>query len=295
MLRNVFLVGAFALAVLLPTSRVSADTMFPAVGDRGDASFNDRCPAHQYLIGVAGRAGTFIDQVQIICAPISANGTHGPQYVGPSRGGGGGTPLEFSCAADSVVNGVTLAMTKNDGHVAWMVLSCTSMRSAGRAKVLFGTANYTPNYQAYTDQMCQAGELANGFNGHFGRDVNALGLDCADRAETAVENSQAQPARAKPIKTTGKPSLVCPGGYVWREASPSDHVCVTPLQRKKAAAQNAAAAAHVSQTDHTSGPTTCASGYVWREAYVGDVVCVTPSDRDAANDENAQAPPQIPK
>lgn len=269
--------------------------MFPAVGDRGAASFNDRCPAQQYLIGLAGRAGTYIDQVQIICAPMLANDTHGTKYLGPLHGGSGGTPLEFSCPADSVVSGVTLAMTKNDGHVAWIVLSCVSMRSGSHNKVAFGTNIYTPHYDAYTDQLCQPGELANGFNGHFGRDVNALGLDCADRSELPVQNAQAPSAQVKPIKITGKPSLVCPKGFVWREASSSDHVCVTPLQRTRAAAQNAAAATHVDQTDHTYGPNTCVSGYVWREAYVGDVVCVTPAERDAAKKENAQAPPQIPR
>jgi hypothetical protein len=55
--------------------------MFPAVGDRGDASFNDRCPDHQYLIGLAGRAGTYIDQVQIICALIIAAKTARVQFI----------------------------------------------------------------------------------------------------------------------------------------------------------------------------------------------------------------------
>lgn len=295
MLRTLFHLGAVALMLLASTSRISADTMFPAVGDRGDASFNDRCPAHQYLLGLAGRAGTYIDQVQIICAPVVANGTHGSKYLGPLRGGSGGTPLESSCAGDSVVNGVELAMTKNDGHVAWVVLTCVSMQSGNQNRIVFGTNNYIPNFEAYTDQLCQAAELANGFNGNFGRDVNALGLDCAERSDLAAQNIQAPIAQIKPIKITGKPSLVCPQGYVWREASPSDHVCVTPLQRTRAAAQNTAAAAHVNQMDSSFGPNTCVSGYVWREAYVGDVVCVRPAERDAAKNENAQAPPQIPK
>jgi hypothetical protein len=294
MLRNLFRLVAVAVTILVSMSRVSADTMFPAVGDRGDASFNDRCPAQQYLIGLAGRAGTYIDQIQIICAPF-ANGTHGTKYFGPLHGGSGGTPLEFSCASDSVVSGVELAMTKNDGHVAWAVLTCVSMQSGSENRVVFGTGSYIPNYQAYADQHCQPSELANGFNGNYGRDVNALGLDCADRSEFAVQNTQAPSAQVRPIKLTGKPNLVCPQGYVWREASPSDHVCVTPLERSRAAAQNAAAAAHVSQTDQTYGPNTCVSGYVWRDAYVGDVVCVTPAERDASRNENAQAPPQIPK
>ena len=298
MLRTLFCLGAVALTIFVSTSRICADTMFPAVGDRGDASFNDRCPANQYLIGLAGRAGTYIDQIQIICAPMSANGTHGPKYLGPFRGGSGGTPLEFSCPGDSVVSGVHLSFTKGYNHVSAVDLNCVSMGSGSKNTVIFQSSPDRVDYADIidnADQLCQAGELANGFNGHYGSDVNALGLDCADRSESAVQNTQSPPAQVRPIRLTGKPSLVCPQGYVWREASPSDHVCVTPLQRTRAASQNATAAAHVDQTNQTYGSNTCVSGYVWREAYTGDVVCVLPAERDAARNENAQAPPQIPK
>jgi hypothetical protein len=93
---------------------------------------------------------------------------------------------------------------------------------------------------------------------------------------------------------SGTASLACPQGFVWREASPADHVCVTPQQRMLTRLQNAAGAARVSQTDHTYGPATCVQGYVWREAFTGDAVCVTPQERDAAAAQNASAPAQIP-
>ena len=46
------------------------------------------------------------------------------------------------------------------------------------------------------------------------------------RAQTAQDNRLA-PSRAGATSTTSGPNL-CGPGYVWREAVPGDHVCVTP-------------------------------------------------------------------
>jgi hypothetical protein len=62
----------------------------------------------------------------------------------------------------------------------------------------------------------------------------------------------------------------CLQGYVWREASPNDHVCVTGAARTQAAADNSQADAR-----RVSGSDGCQSGFVWREAFPGDHVCVT--------------------
>jgi hypothetical protein len=79
----------------------------------------------------------------------------------------------------------------------------------------------------------------------------------------------------------------CLQGYVWREARPSDRVCVTPTVRSETAADNAAAASR--WVDGPYGPHTCISGYVWREAFPGDDVCVVPSRRSQAAADNAAA------
>ncbi len=79
-------------------------------------------------------------------------------------------------------------------------------------------------------------------------------------------------------------ALACASGYVWREASPIDRVCVTPAIRTETAADNSQAGAR-----HLPNSTTCVSGYVWREAYPGDVVCVTPATRAQAKTDDADA------
>jgi hypothetical protein len=81
----------------------------------------------------------------------------------------------------------------------------------------------------------------------------------------------------------------CVDGYVWRQASASDHVCVVPRSRDDARRDNALAASRVSRTDRTYGPDTCIPGYVWREAFPNDHVCVPPATRTRTLNENADA------
>lgn len=81
----------------------------------------------------------------------------------------------------------------------------------------------------------------------------------------------------------------CLQGFVWREAAPTDHVCVTPALRSQAAADNAQAAAHRNPASGPFGPDTCLSGFVWREAFPNDHVCVVPATRTQAAADNRAA------
>ncbi|HLZ56852.1 MAG TPA: fibronectin type III domain-containing protein [Ktedonosporobacter sp.] len=89
-------------------------------------------------------------------------------------------------------------------------------------------------------------------------------------------------------KYTG-PAGICLQGYVWREATPSDHVCVPPQTRSQAAYDNSQRFNRVSPNGGPYGPDTCLQGYVWREAFAGDHVCVTPQTRAQSAYDNSQA------
>jgi hypothetical protein len=85
----------------------------------------------------------------------------------------------------------------------------------------------------------------------------------------------------------------CLMGFVWRDAFPNDHVCVTGAVRSQAAADNAQAAARRNPGGGPFGPDTCKQGFVWREASPTDHVCVTPATRTQAASDNAQAAGRI--
>ena len=80
----------------------------------------------------------------------------------------------------------------------------------------------------------------------------------------------------------------CKQGYVWREAIPSDHVCVTPATRSQTAVDNSQAANRRNPTG-PFGSDTCIQGYVWREAFPNDHACVTLATRSQAAFDNSQA------
>ncbi|MFJ7247188.1 hypothetical protein ACIQWA_21440 [Kitasatospora sp. NPDC098652] len=75
----------------------------------------------------------------------------------------------------------------------------------------------------------------------------------------------------------------CRQGFVWRDARPGDHVCVTPDIRSQAAFDNSQVPVR------TLADGFCVQGFVWREAWVGDTVCVTPETRAQTRFDNSQA------
>ena len=90
-----------------------------------------------------------------------------------------------------------------------------------------------------------------------------------------------------------KRSDTCAKGFVWREARPSDHVCVRPETRTAVAEQNRNKAKR--WTSGAYGAQTCTQGYVWREAFEGDKVCVTPEVREQAKADNKAASRRVAK
>ena len=191
---NRTVVGVLAALIFAFTASqpAGAVTIYPAVGSSGDVQWDDHCPAHNYLIGIKGHVHEEeINQMQIVCAPISA-GMHGAKYYGPSHGGGGGTVMELSCPRDAIAVGAHIfvhrAHTDRIDSMPAVVLVCRKLSGAGSGSILFsamGLSDLTPNFHIYeTDQACASeGETASGLNGHSGKIVNAIGLDCAIRTE----------------------------------------------------------------------------------------------------------------
>lgn len=88
-------------------------------------------------------------------------------------------------------------------------------------------------------------------------------------------------------QVTGDPwhgSHRCKPGFVWREAVPQDHVCVTPQTRDHTRQDNTMAAQR-----KVPGSDVCKQGFVWREVVPTDHVCVTPQTRAAISNDNVYA------
>ena len=92
------------------------------------------------------------------------------------------------------------------------------------------------------------------------------------------------------VQITSQLATQCVLGFVWREAGPGDHVCVTGLAREAARAENQLADSRRSPNGGPSGPNTCKQGFVWREAFPGDQVCVPGTARSRVRGENTVGP-----
>jgi hypothetical protein len=103
------------------------------------------------------------------------------------------------------------------------------------------------------------------------------------------DEEEEEPAPPPPAPDLPYGPDTCKQGYVWRDAIPGDHVCVTPDRRSTAANENAIAGSRV-DPGGAYGPNSCVSGFVWREAYAGDVVCVTGERRTQVKQENIEGP-----
>jgi hypothetical protein len=179
------------LTAALSAAQVLAETDWDPVGGPGNASFEDRCPAGQWLVSIRGRAGLWVNQVQIGCRPVTRSGVLGQaNYVrlggsiwyGPARGGGGGGPTEASCYG--VIRGIWPHMEPANRQVKYIDMWC--LNPTGRP------AGGTATFNTFTDpgkdvngganqpiqEFCPPQDAAVGLRGRYGADVNAISLIC---------------------------------------------------------------------------------------------------------------------
>lgn len=190
-MRGAIVLAGVLLALLFPPP--AAATNFPAVGGSGDATAVDQCPAGMYLVGLRGRTGLWIDQVQIVCAPVTppvfkpgfdptpVSGGTGPKWYGPARGGGGGGLTEDDCQTGTVVTGANVSLTPSK-QVLGVYLPCSPVGSnAMAAPTDFEGARRGPDFINAPPNTCPAGETGMGFTIRYGKHVNAMGLICQRR------------------------------------------------------------------------------------------------------------------
>lgn len=112
-------------------------------------------------------------------------------------------------------------------------------------------------------------------------------------AENEAVGETQEPLTAGPANPPSAAHDRCKQGFVWREATNRDHVCVTPATRQNTAADNRLAASRRSPNGGPFGRDTCLQGFVWREAVPNDHVCVPPVTRDNARRDNQYAPNRV--
>jgi hypothetical protein len=184
-----------AAAVILLTTPSQAAHDLPVVGGSGDAAGRAICPPGQTLAGFAGRAGVWVDQIQMVCAAPDRQ----PVATGPRYGGRGGGATDGFCPRNWDMTHARLNMTTGNRQVAAIQFECRSRATGETTNMSFGNSTYRGRCPGVgvgncpidpaVAQTCPADEVPLGFNVRYGKDVNAIGLICGRPAANGTSTS----------------------------------------------------------------------------------------------------------
>lgn len=128
MMRVAMCGGALALAPI--QSGNLSPQQLPVYGGSGGTAFSRSCGAGKVLTGLRFRAGLFLDAVGLLCRPVNASGTLGPETtVGTLAGGGGGDSGSRSCKSGTVLTRVGIYV---GSYVNTIFLSCRTWNATTR-------------------------------------------------------------------------------------------------------------------------------------------------------------------
>jgi hypothetical protein len=135
--------GCYSRPVLLPTVAFCAgltwlasapvtwawDRLDYAAGGKGGTAFEASCGENAVLVGIRGRAGQTVDQVQGLCVkvdPVSGSWIGGV-YQTPAFGGGGGSPFVMQCDVGSAVVRIMGHTTYFPVYIAQLAIACATI------------------------------------------------------------------------------------------------------------------------------------------------------------------------
>lgn len=223
MRRLVAIAAAFlALASMIPHP-AAARQVYNAVGANGDRGDLAECPDNEVLMGFSGRAGVWIDQIQLMCAQVFSDGSLGPTHVyGPAFGGNGGGPTANACSGSRLAQ-IDPELTGDSKKVAHISFRCAASDSGyfyggsevetASTKVRCGLfRGCDPGSIPTNVQGCSGNDLPVGLTVRYGAHLNAVGLVCDERQPIAVAAAAPPPPPApeppqppqRPIKHTAR-------------------------------------------------------------------------------------------
>lgn len=194
----------FAIALVSPELGLATD--LPIYGGLGGNTDREDCPKGWYLVGLAGKTGSWVDRIAPICAPwLRGSQAFGAPSARRSFGWStGGNERHESCMNSGrnrhVIESWTIAFLKSDNHYVqyiWancMGLAPVGVKGSGEAYFDFGSPPSMPpgdekisnervtpgpvKTEWTKDQACPAGEVATGIRVRSGKFIDAIGLIC---------------------------------------------------------------------------------------------------------------------
>ena len=210
------LLAAISLASLSQRARAEGHNSQATLGSQGREVRVAECPVGEVLAGVAGRVGAAIDQIQILCAPLLANGGYGTPHPFRDRYGGfGGADTQpVACRGNLRIAAAGVALDSTNTWVAETWMRCVDQNGNLAQTLHFGggsnmrttctniIVSFCNDRVGATAEYSCPDEYFTGIRVRFDTGVRGLGYLCDRRSPPAA----AAPA-PKPIKHSGKPRV----------------------------------------------------------------------------------------
>ncbi len=157
-------------------------------GEGGDRRAVIRCPEGQFIIGVGGRGGAFLNSISIRCAPFDNRGKRGtPQRTWLHGGAEGGSGYrEGLCRGDRAVDAIKI---RSGAYVDRITrITCVDMtnpvpnsrENKQSVEIEAGNSNPTP---AFCDLQCPTGEALFQLTVRYGGWMDSVTGQCRPRPE----------------------------------------------------------------------------------------------------------------
>ena len=152
------------------------------LGGSSGTYFEYICEPQRVLIGIRGYSGSWIDNVQAVCARAASNTLEGGNPEGPSFGGAAGQFNNFAyCLPQAIAARLVVFETENRSALGSIFFGCQDFAT----KQLSGTSRTMQGGDPLAtaigvSQSCPANTVAVGIRGRAGTYVDGLGLICGN-------------------------------------------------------------------------------------------------------------------
>ena len=184
---GLYLVGSAIVALAVAQESRTCNIPFrekgaqcDAHGGVGEIKNASVCPLGNFMVGFRGRAGLWIDQIRIRCAPLLDGGGVGNSTAMAGAGGPGGSEQAVKCNEGHIIYQINSFTTNNNRQVEYITFHCMkpANRSVEGGGGYHGFGNPSGVRFRHYDQVCPEGEAAVGLAHRWGEHVNAVGLIC---------------------------------------------------------------------------------------------------------------------
>ncbi|MEP6491727.1 MAG: Ig-like domain-containing protein [bacterium] len=149
-----------------------------ANGGGGGTPYTIDCPLGTVGTGLNARGGTNVDQIQLICQPVTGvNRVLGASALSGTAGAGGGAPATLACPANYVLVGLSGFVGAGGGPLNDLISGiCTPI--TGGADVTTGSVGSNNSGSVPYNTRCPAGLALTGIQGGAGNLVDRTQIRC---------------------------------------------------------------------------------------------------------------------